>query len=122
MYSKVTQLYIYIHIYGFLGDSVKNLRANAGDAGSVLGLGRSREKEMVTDSSILAWESSWTEQSGGLQSMGSQIVRHNLQLNNNIHVYIYSFIFFPFRLKYSFLCYTVGLHCLSILHIIVYPC
>ena len=86
MYSKVTQLYIYTYIYGFLGDSVKNLLDNAGDAGSVFGLGRSREKEMVTDSSILAWESSWTEQSGGLQSMGSQIVRHNLQLNNNIHV------------------------------------
>ena len=30
------------------------------------------EKEMATHSSILAWEISWTEKSGGLQFMGSQ--------------------------------------------------
>ena len=30
------------------------------------------EKEMVTHSSILAWEVPWTEDAGGLQSMGSQ--------------------------------------------------
>ena len=30
------------------------------------------EKEMVTHSSILAWRIPWTEESGGLQSMGSQ--------------------------------------------------
>ena len=35
------------------------------------------EKEMATHSSILAWEISWTEESGGLQFMGSQRVRHN---------------------------------------------
>ena len=36
------------------------------------------EKEMVTHFSILAWEISWTEKPGRLQSMGSQRVRHNL--------------------------------------------
>ena len=30
------------------------------------------EKEMATHSSILAWEIPWTEETGGLQSMGSQ--------------------------------------------------
>jgi len=30
------------------------------------------EKEMATHSSILAWEISWTEELGGLYSMGSQ--------------------------------------------------
>ena len=35
------------------------------------------EKEMVTHSSILAWRIPWTEESGGLQSMGSQRVGHN---------------------------------------------
>ena len=30
------------------------------------------EKEMATHSSILAWEISWTEEPGGLQSIGSQ--------------------------------------------------
>ena len=29
------------------------------------------EEEMATHSSILAWEISWTEETGGLQSMGS---------------------------------------------------
>ena len=36
------------------------------------------EKEMATHSSIIAWEIQWTEEPGGLQSMGSQRVRHNL--------------------------------------------
>ena len=35
------------------------------------------EKEMTTHSSILAWEIPWTEQPGGLQSTGSQRLRHN---------------------------------------------
>ena len=35
------------------------------------------EKEMATYSSILAWEIPWTEESGGLQSRGSQRVRHD---------------------------------------------
>ena len=30
------------------------------------------EKEMATHSSILAWKTPWTEEPGGLQSMGSQ--------------------------------------------------
>ena len=51
------------------------------------------EKEMVTHSSTLVWEISRTEEPGGLQSMGSQRVGHNLvtkqrQLNvyTNIHI------------------------------------
>ena len=35
------------------------------------------EEEMATYSSILAWKIPWTEEAGGLQSMGSQGVRHN---------------------------------------------
>ena len=35
------------------------------------------EKEMATHSSILAWKIPWTEESGGLQSIGSQRVRHD---------------------------------------------
>ena len=34
------------------------------------------EKEMATHSSILAWELPWTEEPGGLQSIGLQRVRH----------------------------------------------
>ena len=35
------------------------------------------EKEMATHSSILAWKIPWTEESGRLQSMGSQTAGHN---------------------------------------------
>ena len=35
------------------------------------------EKGMAIHSSILAWRIPWTEEPDGLQSMGSQIVRHN---------------------------------------------
>ena len=51
---------------------VKNLPANAGDPASISGLEVPLEKEMATHSSILAWEVPWTEEPGGLQSMGSQ--------------------------------------------------
>ena len=36
------------------------------------------EKEMAAHSSILAWETPWKEETGGLQSMGSQRVRRDL--------------------------------------------
>ena len=35
------------------------------------------EKRMATNSSILAWRIPWTEETGGVQSMGSQRVRHD---------------------------------------------
>ena len=35
------------------------------------------EKEMATHSSIFAWRTPWTEEPGGLQSMGLQRVRHD---------------------------------------------
>ena len=35
------------------------------------------EKEMATHSSILAWRIPWIEEPGGLQSMGSQRIRHD---------------------------------------------
>ena len=40
------------------------------------------EKEITTHSSILAWEIPWTEEPGGLQSKGSQRVKHDLGTNH----------------------------------------
>ena len=57
--------------------SGKESACNAGDEGSIPGED-SLEKKMVTHSSMLAWEILRTEESGGLQSMGSQKVRHDL--------------------------------------------
>ena len=39
------------------------------------------EKEMATHSSILAWKIPWTEESGGLQSMGVQRIGHDWATN-----------------------------------------
>ena len=45
---------------------------DTGDAGSIPGSGRSSGEENGNHSSVLAWEIPWTEESGGLQSIGSQ--------------------------------------------------
>ena len=66
-------MYIFTYM-GFPGGSVvKNLSANARNMGLIHGSGRfpdSLEKEIATHSSILAWNVPWTEEPGGLQSMG----------------------------------------------------
>ena len=62
---------------GFTGGSVvKNLSANTGDVGSILG-SRCPEEEIATYSSTLAWKIPWTEEPSGLQSTGSQRVGHD---------------------------------------------
>ena len=43
------------------------------------------EKRMANHSSILAWRIPWTEEPGGLQSMGSQRVGHNWVTNTHTH-------------------------------------
>ena len=47
------------------------------------------EKEMATHSSTLAWRIPWTDEPGGLQSTGSQRVRHNTPTLSNSHVKVY---------------------------------
>ena len=51
---------------------VKNLPAMQVTQVQSLGQEDPLEKEMVAQSSILAWRIPWTEEPGGLQSMGSQ--------------------------------------------------
>ena len=63
---------------GFPGGSDgKESACNAGDPGSILGSGRSPGEGMTTHSSVVAWRIPRTEEPGGLQSMGSQRVRHD---------------------------------------------
>ena len=45
---------------------------NMGDISSIPGYGRSLQKGMATESSILAWRTAWTQEPGRLQSTGSQ--------------------------------------------------
>ena len=63
----------------FPGGSVgKEAACNAGDRVQFLDKEDTLGKEMATHSSIFAWRIPWTEEPGGLQSMGLQRVRHNL--------------------------------------------
>ena len=63
---------------GFPGGSdSKEPAYSAGDLGSVSGGEDPLEKGMATHSNILAWRISWTEEPGGLQSMGSQRAGHD---------------------------------------------
>ena len=56
---------------------VKNLPALQETQVQSLGQEDPLEEEMATHSSILAWRIPWTEEPGGLQSMGSQRVGHD---------------------------------------------
>ena len=56
---------------------VKNLPAMGDTWVQSLGWEDPLEKEMATHSSTLAWEITWTEEPGRLQSMGSQRAGHD---------------------------------------------
>ena len=63
---------------GFPGSSSgKESTCNAGDPGLIPGSGRSLGEEMATHSRDLALRIPWTEELGGLQSVGLQRVGHD---------------------------------------------
>ena len=63
---------------GFFGGSDnKESACNAGDLGLIPVLGRYPGEGNATHSSILAWRIPQTEEPGGLQSIGSQRIKHN---------------------------------------------
>ena len=71
----------------FLGVSeVKNSPAMQETQFRSLGGEDPLEEEMSTHSSMLAWEIPWTEEAGGLQSMGSQRVGHSLAFTNEFNL------------------------------------
>ena len=72
-----------------------------------LGLEDSLVKEVATCSSILAKRDPWTEEPGGLQSLGSQIVGHDVgQHNTHTHTHTHTV---------SFLANTVMCSCIKML-------
>ena len=85
-----------------------------------LGLEDPLEEEMATHSSIVAWKIPWTEEPGGLQSMGSQSVRpdrghtQNLQCCVSFKCIAKCSVLFLFQLRllqdieYSSLCCAAG--------------
>ena len=60
-----------------VAQTVKNLPAMQETQVQSLGQKATLEKGMATHSSILAWRIPWTEEPGGLQSMGSQRIGHD---------------------------------------------
>ena len=60
-----------------MAQTVKNLPAMQETWVQSLGQEDPLEKGMATHSSILAWRTPWTEEPGGLQSLGSQRVGHD---------------------------------------------
>ena len=63
---------------GFPGGSVGTESAdNAGDPGSIPGLGKSLEKAMATQASILAWEIPWISVSWWATVHGVARIRHD---------------------------------------------
>ena len=64
-----------------VAQSVKNLPAVRETRVRFLSQGDPLEKEMATTSGILAWRIPWTEEPGGLQSMGLQESDTTQQLN-----------------------------------------
>ena len=60
--------------YSLVAQTVKRLPARRETRVRFLGREDPLEKEMATHSSTLAWRIPWTEEPGGLQSLGSQRV------------------------------------------------
>ena len=76
---------------GFPGGSlVKNPPAVHETRVRSLGREDPLEKEMANYSSILAWGIPWTEQPGGLQSMGSQKSRTRLSNSTTTNPYVFT--------------------------------
>ena len=59
------------------GSAVKNPPANAGDTGLIPGWGRPPGGGNGNPLQILSWRIPWTQEPGGLQSIGSQRVGHD---------------------------------------------
>ena len=71
-----------MHLWASLvAPSVKNLPAVQETRVRLLSQGGPLEKEMATTSTVLAQRIPWTEEPGGLQSMGSQELDTTQQLN-----------------------------------------
>ena len=78
----------------------KESACTAGDVGLLPGWEDPLEEGMATHTSILAWRIPWTEEPGGLQSVGSQRLRHDWSDSSGTHnflVYLSFVLYFEHR-------------------------
>ena len=73
---------------------IKNLPVNAGDRGSIPGLGRSPLER--NGNPFLAWKTPWTKEIGGLRSMGLHDMESDMTENTRVHTFIPIKRFFSF--------------------------
>ena len=84
---------VYISYQGLPGGSVgKESTCNAGDLGLIPGSEKSPGEGNGYHSSILAWRIPWTEEAGGLQSMGHKESDMTEQLNDHYHICVYVYV------------------------------
>jgi len=81
------------------GSVVENPPANAGDVGSIPGLGRSPREGNGNPPQYSYLENPMTEEPGGLQSMGSQRAVHNLATKTTTNIFQNSHSIFGFGLS-----------------------
>ena len=87
MYICPENMNIYEKWASLMAQIVKNLSALQEMQVQSLSKEDSLEEGMATHSSVLARRIPWTEEPGGLQSMGSQRVRHNWVTNTHTHTH-----------------------------------
>ena len=101
---------LYLYIWGFLGGTHGKESASAGDVRDMSwsqGWEDPLEEGMATHSSIVAWRVPWTEEPGGLQSMGPKRVGHDWSGLACTYPYIYYLVkyfvssmhFFPVEIQ-----------------------
>ena len=69
------------------GSDSKESAFSVGDPGSILGQEDLLEKEMASYYSIPAWRILWTEEPGGLQSIGLQRIGYDWAINTHAHTH-----------------------------------
>ena len=94
-------MFRYSYGASLVAQTVKNLPAMQETQVQCLSHEEPLEVGMATHSSILAWRLPWTEEPGGLQSLGSQRVGHDFTTRtyttfSNIHIISWFFIFCMF--------------------------
>ena len=65
------------------------------------------EKQMAIHSNILAWEAPWTEEPGGLQSVGlrkswTQLINYTITTTSSLYIMHYNFLVRHEYCEYSF--------------------
>ena len=85
--KKTSKTHFFRGPSSLVAQMVKNLPARPETCVRFLGWEDPMEEDMATHSSILAWRIPWTEELGGLQSMGSQGVGHDWAIKHTLSAY-----------------------------------